>query len=554
MKNLKPYLKPGKGEAEVIVLLVVSAFAALGPAFLVRVLFDRVVPDRNVYLIVPVAMLILFFEVLGVFSQLISGRALAESARGAERRQRFKFVELLTVLNLDWFDSSGPGSILRHHEDAGVLGGLRVNYVKHVIGPLMVVIVTLPPMIMVSPVLTAFRLFLLLPALAAGSFFLKEDLVLERQVWEVSQVLATHLFKGAQGMPSLKESASAGNYARHLRGYQDRLGFLEEKRRILNTRWEAVGSSLGRIGGTVTPLIAVSLVLPGRLSFGSYIAFSIIAGRCITALTDLLGGLRKMAQAANAAKRHKTLADSAPEQTQVCYLGRPVPGKFGLCIENVSFRYSAGSEKTALDGLSLNVREGETLWIQGASGCGKSTLLSLILGFKRSSGGCILWRGLSLPECPDVLRASFGGSVLQDPVFFPATIRENLCLFGTAPPDRRIWAALEAADAAEIVANLPGGLDSSLQGEGAGLSGGERRRLAVARLILRRPPLVLLDEPLVSLDEESSVRVADSLKNICMGRTVIMIHHGKECPLPVDRQVLLSNGRIHELKGALYEK
>ncbi len=283
MKSLKPYLRSEKGEGEILVLLFISALAVLGPAFLVRVLFDRAVPERNVPLIAAVALAVPAFEVLGISSRLKSGRLLAVFSRLSQRRQRFRFTETLTSLNLGWFEASGPGALLRHHEDAGVLGGLRMSFVEHVLGPLMVVLVTLPPMIFINPLLTLCRLVLLLPALAAGVFFLNRDLILEQQIWEVRQLLATRLFRCAQGMASLKESASAGNYARYLRFYQDRLGGLEEKRRLLNSQWEAAGAGLGRLGGTLTPVVAVWLVISGSLSFGGYIAFSIIAGRCISA-------------------------------------------------------------------------------------------------------------------------------------------------------------------------------------------------------------------------------------------------------------------------------
>jgi ABC-type bacteriocin/lantibiotic exporter with double-glycine peptidase domain len=136
-------------------------------------------------------------------------------------------------------------------------------------------------------------------------------------------------------------------------------------------------------------------------------------------------------------------------------------------------------------------------------------------------------------------------------VFFEGSIRDNLCLFGPRLPDRRIWAALESADADDVVSGLPGGLDSPLPGDDGGLSGGQRQRLAIARMLLYSPDLILLDEPVNSLDPRSAAVVGRSLSSACSGRTVLLISHGAAVPIAVDRELILDGGSLTERRAGV---
>ncbi|MCK5737233.1 MAG: ATP-binding cassette domain-containing protein, partial [Spirochaetaceae bacterium] len=197
-----------------------------------------------------------------------------------------------------------------------------------------------------------------------------------------------------------------------------------------------------------------------------------------------------------------------------------------------------------LKNLNLYLDDGEKILLSGSSGAGKSTLFSLLLGFQSPLCGDISYSGLSLKNCSSARRRNLIGAVLQNPSFFDGTVRDNLCLYAASPSDYQLWTALEAAGAEDVVSRLSGGLDARLSGEDSGLSGGQRQRLAIARLMVHPPSLILLDEPVNALDSLSAERVRGSLEIACKGKTVLLISHSDELPMPVNRCVFLADGCI----------
>jgi ABC-type bacteriocin/lantibiotic exporter with double-glycine peptidase domain len=544
-QRLKPYLRAGCGAFTgfILFMLALAALTTLVPAFLHRVFFDRVIPEHCRTLILPAFLAIISADFLGAAMRLSADRSLAIEGRERRLRERIRVVRKLMNIRVSWHQSRGSGAVIRHFEDAGFLGGLRPLFLRSLVGPAMTMLVLLPGMFFIQPLLALGRILVVIPALVLGMLFLERDLSYERRIWNIRRRLASALFQGSAGAADLKTVGCGSGYHRHLRSLMETLGRLEEKRSILNAGWEAAAAVVSRIGTALTLLWAVYFVLDGRLSFGSYIAFSIIAGRCMAAMNEFLGGLRSLARAGNSAGRHKDLFsqsdDVGPRRE---YLAAPSLISKGLGIFNLRFAYHGGPK--ILRNLGLEVGEGERVWLRGGSGAGKSTLFGLLLGFFRPDGGTISWNGQSLIECPPGLRSLIVGSVPQEPMLFQGTIRDNLCLFAPPPSDRRLWQALESAGADDIVAGLSGGLQHRLADGDAGLSGGQRQRLALARLMLRKPPLILLDEPVNALDPISAAKVSHSLESVCLNRTVLIIHHAEKPPLHVHRCVQLVGGII----------
>ena len=192
------------------------------------------------------------------------------------------------------------------------------------------------------------------------------------------------------------------------------------------------------------------------------------------------------------------------------------------------------------------MRPGETLAVVGPSGAGKSTLFQLILRFYDPTLGAIRVDGVDLREAdPAAVRARIG-LVPQETVIFAASARDNLRYGRWEASDDQLWAAAEAANAAEFLRKLPEGLDTYLGEGGARLSGGQRQRVAIARALLRDAPLLLLDEATSSLDAESERLVQSSLERLFEGRTTIVIAHRLATVRAADRIVVMDHGRIVE--------
>jgi ATP-binding cassette, subfamily B, bacterial MsbA len=217
----------------------------------------------------------------------------------------------------------------------------------------------------------------------------------------------------------------------------------------------------------------------------------------------------------------------------------------GVVFEKVSFRYP-GRETWAVKDLDLTIKKGEVVALVGPSGSGKTTLAHLLLRLFDPSEGRVLVDGVDLREMNSAeLRASLG-LVSQETILFNDTLLGNVAVGKEDAGRAEVEAALAAADAMGFVAQLKDGLETRLGDRGTGLSGGQRQRLAIARAVLKDPPLLILDEATSNLDAASEAAVQASLEKLFPGRTVVMIAHRLATVQKADRVVVLHHGRIQE--------
>ena len=223
----------------------------------------------------------------------------------------------------------------------------------------------------------------------------------------------------------------------------------------------------------------------------------------------------------------------------------PPEGPPSVLFEGVSFRY--GGDRGGVTGVDLELPAGSITALVGESGAGKSTLARLLVGLARPESGRILVNGLDLTMLePNAWRSGLAW-VPQVPYFTSGTVRENLLLGWPDAAGHEIDAALDAAAASDFVGCLPHGLDTVLGDRGAGLSGGELRRLALARAYLCRATLVVLDEPTAGLDPESERLVCEAMERLARGRTVLVISHREQTLSRAERVAEMIDGRIERV-------
>ncbi len=213
-------------------------------------------------------------------------------------------------------------------------------------------------------------------------------------------------------------------------------------------------------------------------------------------------------------------------------------------FERVTFHYPSRPQSSALADFDLGIRPGETVAFVGPSGAGKSTTFQLLLRFYDPSSGRILIDGVDIATAdPRELRSRIG-LVPQDTVLFAASARENIRYGRPGASDAEVESAAKAAAADEFIRRLPEGYETFLGERGTRLSGGQRQRIAIARAILRDPPILLLDEATSALDAESERLVQAALEQLMHGRTTIIIAHRLATVLQADRIVVMDHGRI----------
>ena len=324
--------------------------------------------------------------------------------------------------------------------------------------------------------------------------------------------------------------------------------FAAAKRRIA-LRAAMTAIMIGLVFGSIVLVVweGVADVTAGRLSGGGMFAFvvtgGIVAG-AFGALTEVYGDLLR---GAGAASRIAELLRETPEIARpAAPIPLPVPVAGALAFEGVRFHYPTRPDAAAIDDLTLTIRPGETVAVVGPSGAGKSTLFQLAERFYDPAAGRVLLDGVDLREAdPAAVRAQMA-MVPQDAVIFGASARDNLRYGRWEASDDELWAAAEAANAAEFLRTLPQGLDTHLGEGGARLSGGQRQRVTIARALLRDAPILLLDEATSALDAASERLVQQALERLMQNRTTVVIAHRLATVRAAQRIVVMDQGRIVE--------
>lgn len=213
-------------------------------------------------------------------------------------------------------------------------------------------------------------------------------------------------------------------------------------------------------------------------------------------------------------------------------------------FENVTFQYNGNEADPVLRGINLKVQPGETIAILGSTGSGKSTLVNLIPRFYEASQGRVLIDGRDVRDFTHESLLAHFGIALQETVLFSGTIRDNIRYGKPQASDEDVIAAAKAAQAHEFIESLPNGYDTPVEQRGANLSGGQKQRIAIARALLVKPRILILDDSTSAVDVDTETRIQDALQDLMRGRTSFVIAQRISTVLSADRIIVMDNGQI----------
>ena len=542
--RVRPYLRPYVGQLVAATLL---ASAGLGAATLVPLFVKAVIDgplargDRRGILWLSLAVLVLgILESLSAFTRrLTAGRV----ALGLETELRNDLYRHLQRLQVSFHDDWQSGQLLsRAMTDCRVIRrffGFGIVFFGVNIVTFLVVLVL---MVRLNPMLAGITALSAVPLVIMSLRFERQYLIVSRRVQDQDGDLTTLVEEGATGIRVIKAFGRRRLVRQQfLAGAQQLYDSSMEQVKLRARFWALID---------MVPNLTLAAILfggalavgQGTLTIGGLVAFVSLLVLLVWPIESLGEILAMAEEATSAAERIYEVFDTEP-----AIADRPGATDLAECeglvrFEDVSFRYSPEGD-LILRNVDLEVRPGETLAIVGITGSGKTTLTSLVSRLYDVSAGAVTLDGRDVRDLTLSSLRRHVGVAFEEPTLFSASVRENLLLGHPDATDDDIDVALRTAQA-EFVHELPWGLDTRVGEQGLSLSGGQRQRLALARAIIGRPQVLVLDDPLSALDVHTESLVEEALRRVLHGVTALLVVHRPSTLALADRVAFLHEGTI----------
>jgi ATP-binding cassette, subfamily C, bacterial CydD len=366
-----------------------------------------------------------------------------------------------------------------------------------------------------------------------------------REQWSALRRLSTHFLDVVRGLPTLRAFGRARAQAKTIAA----VGEAHRRATMATLRVAFLSGSVLELAATLgVALVAVTVgvrLVDGDLGLGAGMTVLVLAPELYLPLRRLGAEFHASASGLAVAERMLALLDAPAASVERSGAVPPSPAVATVRFEAVAYRYPARAVPV-LDGLDLDLRPGEAVALVGESGAGKSTVAALLLGLLAPDAGRITVGGTDLAACDSRAWRRQVAWVPQRPALVRGTVADNIRLGAPDTGDAAVRRAAALAGADGFVAALPSGYDTAIGDGGRVLSGGERRRIGLARAFLRDAPLVVLDEPTADLDPASVEQVAAAIARLRAGRTLLVIAHRPELVRHADRVVVLAGGAVAE--------
>jgi ATP-binding cassette subfamily B protein len=366
--------------------------------------------------------------------------------------------------------------------------------------------------------------------------------VIARRVQDNTGDLATVIEEGATGVRIIKAFGRGPHISRRFRAQADVVHSSSMDATYLHARFRAFLRLLPNVNLAIVLLVGGIAVVHRSLTPGGLSEFILYLATLNWPIRSIGWILGNAEEARTAAERYFEVLDTVPEIADL-------PGAIDLPsatgrvrFEHVGFRYT-GSDEWILRDADFEIEPGETLAIVGATGCGKSTLVSLVPRLYDASEGRVTLDGHDVRDLKLSSLRRHVGVAFEDAILFSMSARENLLLGAPDASEDEIRRALETAHAT-FVYDLPWGLDTRIGEQGYSLSGGQRQRLALARAVIGRPQVLVLDDPMSAVDVHTEAQIEAALAEVLQGVTALLVVHRPSTLALADRVALLANGTI----------
>lgn len=545
VKRFWPFMQPYKKLALVVALLMLlgTPISMVTP-LLIKHLVDVVVPsgdyDRLRLVGAGLFGLTLLGQVLSYANSLLNQRF---HLLVLNRLRRRLYAHLLR-LPFHFYTQHDTGYVMsRQRDDLKNLSGVMADTFLRAAINLLRALIFIGLLFYLDVGLAATGLALTVVFFGANLLFSRPLRKRNEAVQEAEAQTSTALHEGVTGIRLIKATArekfELRRYVKAL-GAHVRATIHRDKLEILSEELIGMAATAGVYS---IVLVGAYRIMHGASTFGSLFAFFMYLSNLFGATGSLMRLNSNLQRAVSSLKRIYEVLDTPAEITSAPSR-LSSPQQCALEFQNVSFQYI--SELAVLKNLSVKIPAGKQVALVGPSGAGKTTFAHLIPRFYEPSNGRILLNGEELTSMPLYELRRLIGIVPQDVFLFDRTIRENIAYGNHVADPQAIERAASAANAHEFIAALPQGYDSKIGERGIRLSTGQKQRLALAREILRNPPILILDEATSSLDSASEALIQEALQKFKRNRTSIVIAHRLSTVIEADHILVFNHGEIVE--------
>jgi ATP-binding cassette subfamily C protein LapB len=357
---------------------------------------------------------------------------------------------------------------------------------------------------------------------------------------QIKQSIAVETLQGIETIKAMGAGSIMRKRWQDAIAHQSTIGL---KTRMIGQIAGNVSNFANQFVWVLTVTVGVFMVQAGAIGTGAIIACSMLAGRAVAPLAQLSQLLTRLNQSIASYKALSNLMQQPREHSKnAAYLNREA-WSGSVEFRDVSFNYP-GQTQGGLNNMSFKIQSGERVALVGKMGSGKTTIAKLLLGLYQPTSGAILVDGVDLRQIdPADLRRNIG-SVMQDVWLMTGTVKHNIAVGGSNPNDEDILRASELSGVHEFIAPHPDGYGLNLKERGEGLSGGQKQAMAIARALVGRPPIILMDEPTSSMDINGEKALIDKLKRHLIDQTIIVITHRASIIDLVDRVIVIDQGKV----------
>lgn len=547
IRKLLPFVKPYWRRSLVsLVLLITVIFMDLAIPRLIQRIIDQGITPHNMQVVISTTLWMLGISIVQTFFAIGNNNLSVQVGESVARDLREALFLKIQSFSFGNLDKMNTGQLMvRLSSDTTVFQ--RLVQVSLRIG-------TRAPLLMIGSLILMFNTdsrlsLMMLPILVIITiiiaFFVSKMGTLFRSVQQRLDKLNTVLQENIAGVRLVKAFVRADHEA----------GRFEES----NEAYTQNTIKVMRFMTTLSPAMSifVNLAIVAVIWIGGIQAIddSITVGQLVAFVNYLqttLGPLTIMVMLANvaaagmaSAERINEVLETVPEvQDEAQPLSLPEISQPRIVFENVSFHYNGSSDEEVLQNIDLVAEPGQTVAILGATGAGKSSLVSLVPRFYEAASGKITLNGMDICKVRQEALMGHVGIVPQETVLFSGTVRDNIRYGKPDASDEEVMAAAQAAQAHEFILSLPQGYDTHVEERGANLSGGQKQRIAIARALLTRPSILILDDSTSSVDVATETKIQEALKEWMQGRTSFMVAQRISTVLNADKIVVIDEGRI----------